>query len=229
MSEAVILDGAHQESIQLAIVARWRLSYEALAAMFRAEAHFKVAYTTTRVETVAIVSQHRHLNAMLMEAHFIRSRVGPQPTFASTQLGNFPIVVLDDELHFGRLASVLAERRGGYFTKNSTSSELSAGIRRMVGGERAFGADVEPHIQETADGWQLRTTASGSSLSQLTPREIEVLRLIALGHSITECAEILQLSPNTIDNHKSRTMKKLGVHKSLELARIAIREGLIEN
>lgn len=61
----------------------------------------------------------------------------------------------------------------------------------------------------------------------MTPREIEVLKLVALGHSVKDCAELLDLAPSTVDNHKARLMKKLGVHKALDLTRLAIREGLV--
>jgi DNA-binding NarL/FixJ family response regulator len=53
------------------------------------------------------------------------------------------------------------------------------------------------------------------------------MRLIALGRSVRDCAHILELAQSTVDNHKSRLMKKLGLRKSQDLTRLAIREGLI--
>jgi len=58
-------------------------------------------------------------------------------------------------------------------------------------------------------------------------RELEVLRLIAAGHSVKECAKLLGRSTSTIDNHKARLMKKLNCHRLVELTRLAIREGLV--
>jgi len=66
-----------------------------------------------------------------------------------------------------------------------------------------------------------------SPLAQLTRRELQVLRLVAQGHSVRQCAEILSRSESTIDNHKARIMKKLGMHRAVELTRFAIREGLV--
>ena len=54
-----------------------------------------------------------------------------------------------------------------------------------------------------------------------------MLRLIALGRSVRDCAHILDLARSTVDNHKSRLMKKLGLRKSQDLTRLAIREGRI--
>ena len=51
--------------------------------------------------------------------------------------------------------------------------------------------------------------------------------LIAMGYSVRECAKQMHLAASTIDNHKSRLMKKLRIHKSTELTHIAIRDGLI--
>ncbi|GAB4142116.1 MAG: hypothetical protein Tsb009_12220 [Planctomycetaceae bacterium] len=65
-------------------------------------------------------------------------------------------------------------------------------------------------------------------LSRLTSRQIDVLKLIALGHTTKEIASQLQLSVKSIDSHKYRLMKKLGIHDRVHLCRYAIRQGLIE-
>jgi DNA-binding CsgD family transcriptional regulator/nucleotide-binding universal stress UspA family protein len=61
----------------------------------------------------------------------------------------------------------------------------------------------------------------------LTAREAEVLVYLAQGLTVKECARVLRLSPSTIDNHKSRMMRKLNLHRMVDLARIAVREGLL--
>lgn len=60
-------------------------------------------------------------------------------------------------------------------------------------------------------------------LNNLTPRHREVLQLISLGCSVGEIAKILQLSPSTVDNHRSAIMRRLQVEKSTLLVRIAIK------
>ena len=59
--------------------------------------------------------------------------------------------------------------------------------------------------------------------TQLTKREIEVVRLVSLGCTVAEAAAVLKLAPSTVDNHKSRAMGKLGTDKMALLTRIAIR------
>ncbi|HEY5313151.1 MAG TPA: LuxR C-terminal-related transcriptional regulator, partial [Pirellulales bacterium] len=65
-----------------------------------------------------------------------------------------------------------------------------------------------------------------ASLGQLTRREFDVLLHIAQGYTVKQCAEALGISPSTADNHKSRLMRKLRVHKTVDLARLALRCGL---
>ena len=60
-------------------------------------------------------------------------------------------------------------------------------------------------------------------IDALTPRQREIVRLISLGCTIEEIALILDLSPSTVDNHKSRAMKTLGTDKSVLIARLAIK------
>ena len=60
-------------------------------------------------------------------------------------------------------------------------------------------------------------------VAKLTPRHRQVVRLVSLGCTINEIAEILDLSPNTIDNHRLRAMKILGVDRATVLTRVAIK------
>jgi len=62
----------------------------------------------------------------------------------------------------------------------------------------------------------------------LTPRELDMLRVLALGHSLRTACNLLNVSYKTGDKHKSNVMKKLGIHDRVKLARYAIREGLVD-
>jgi DNA-binding NarL/FixJ family response regulator len=65
-------------------------------------------------------------------------------------------------------------------------------------------------------------------VNALSKRETEILTLLAEGFSVRNCAAILGLSASTVDNHKSSMMKKLMVHKSADLVRLAVRNGLVD-
>lgn len=67
----------------------------------------------------------------------------------------------------------------------------------------------------------------GSSADGLSARELKVLRLIALGHTSAEVAGKLHLSPRTVETHRARINRKLGLTKRAELVRYALRRGLL--
>src|SRR4051794_20145004 len=62
----------------------------------------------------------------------------------------------------------------------------------------------------------------------LTPRELEIVKLIAEGHTSEEIAEMLFISKKTVDRHRANVLEKLGMRNRVELTRYAIRRGLVE-
>jgi DNA-binding NarL/FixJ family response regulator len=62
----------------------------------------------------------------------------------------------------------------------------------------------------------------------LTPRELEIVKLIAEANSTKEIAELLVISPKTVERHRSNILEKLGMRDRVELTRYAIRRGLVE-
>jgi two-component system response regulator NreC len=112
----------------------------------------------------------------------------------------------------------LSAGASGYVTKDYTDSELPQAIRAVVRGEQY----VSPHVAARME--ELHRALTGSAL---TPREIEVLRLIALGHTSVEIARKLRLSPRTVETHRAHIHKKLGLATRAQLVGYALRRGLI--
>ena len=220
-------DNPQSVTIRLVVVTRHRLDGDALAALFHAHADFRVLCTTTSIKVASVVARHRQPDVVLLDAGLISHQDDQSVDALMEQLGEIPVLLLDDDVNNGRLASILNTPRVGYLTRSAPFSELAMGIHRLVRGERVFDPAAKSRLHQTSHGWQFRRDENGSHLSLLTPREIEVLKLVALGHSVKDCAELLALAPSTVDNHKARLMKKLGVHKALDLTRLAIREGLV--
>jgi DNA-binding NarL/FixJ family response regulator len=71
-------------------------------------------------------------------------------------------------------------------------------------------------------------TQPGDALGALTPRQREVLQLVAEGQSAKQIAATLGISPRTVEFHKYQAMELLGLHTSAELVHFAIRHGLVE-
>jgi len=104
----------------------------------------------------------------------------------------------------------------GYILKNAMNLELGPAVRRVAGGETFF----DPQVEQPS-------SLKGERSSGLTPRELEVLRLIVDGKSNKDIAVILNLSANTIAVHRANIMNTLGIHKTAELVVYAIRSGLV--
>lgn len=111
----------------------------------------------------------------------------------------------------------------GYVLKGSPSSELLDAIRAVVAGQIFFGAQVDPPGFET--GSLLR---SKTPLSQLSTRELEILKMVVSGMTSAAIASTLALSPKTVDTYRSRLMTKLEIRDLPSLVRFSIQWGLID-
>jgi DNA-binding NarL/FixJ family response regulator len=109
----------------------------------------------------------------------------------------------------------------GYVLKHSAGEELITAIREVLQG-RIY---LTPLI--TRDVITTLTEPTPKPPAKLTPRQREVLRLIAEGRRMKEIAAILQLSTRTVETHKYEMMRTLGVESTAELVRYAIQIGLV--
>jgi len=138
------------------------------------------------------------------------------------------LLVLDDRLHEIRLAAALKMPATSYFTRQIDATSLQDAIIKIVShGQRLFDPKLASRVRRTRRGLRLDSPEDKPSIAHLSVRETEVMRLLAEGKSVRDCALVLQLSESTIDNHKSRLMKKLRLHKVSQLTRRAIRDGLV--
>ena len=111
----------------------------------------------------------------------------------------------------------------GYLTKESAPAELVQALRNIAGG----GAYVTSEVAQQLALGAMPGSAVASHES-LSPREFEVIRLLAAGLSVTETAARLSVSVKTVSTHKANMMQKLSLHNQSELVRYAIRHGLAD-
>ncbi|MEY2595901.1 MAG: hypothetical protein RI965_1173 [Bacteroidota bacterium] len=102
----------------------------------------------------------------------------------------------------------------GYVTKNSSKLEMYEAIRTVMKGEKFICAEIQRNITN-----QLLVEDDDNKLSKLTEREIEIIKLIKNGSTNKEIAETLFLSPRTVETHRARILKKLGLKNSLTLVK----------
>jgi DNA-binding NarL/FixJ family response regulator len=111
----------------------------------------------------------------------------------------------------------------GYLLKDGAASELLAGIRALKAGKGFFGAQATRALAEAYRSDAMPDDPYG----RLTDREREVFQLVIEGKTNAQIAELLYISPKTVDNHRTRLMEKLGVHSTAELVRYAARHKLL--
>lgn len=141
----------------------------------------------------------------------------------SPHINILALTVYDNEEYFFQMLSAGAS---GYLPKKAATEELVQAIRAVHQGA----AFLYPTVAKKLIGEYLRRVDSGEELASydgLTPREKEVLKLIAEGFTNQEIANQLYLSKKTIETHKENIMNKLNMHNRVELVKYAIRKGLI--
>lgn len=148
-------------------------------------------------------------------------------TRIAERLAGMRLVLLDDTLDFVRAAFAVEHGLAGYLTKDQPLAELQAALATVCRGERAFAPRVQERLIFHGSRLELAHGEKSANYTPLTTRETQVLILIAKGHSVREVAAAMGLSHSTVDNHKSRLMAKLNIHKAVELAHYALRQGLI--
>jgi DNA-binding NarL/FixJ family response regulator len=117
----------------------------------------------------------------------------------------------------------------GYLLKTDGERHIVAAVETLMKRQPYFSAQ----ISETVLGGFLRSsrqavTAEGGSVPRLTPREREIIQLLAQGHRNKKIAEELGISVKTVETHRTTVMRKLGVSSVVDLVRYAVRNHLIE-
>lgn len=143
-----------------------------------------------------------------------------------TRVSKAKIVFLSGFMLDRHIEEALNLGAAGYLTKSERPEHVVAAIREVAAGGTAFSREVQDRMVVEGNGVRLKN-GRGSRVSTLSPRELEVLRYIAGGMSKKEVAGVMHISVKTVDNHTTSLMAKLDLHDRVEVARFAIREGIV--
>jgi DNA-binding NarL/FixJ family response regulator len=123
------------------------------------------------------------------------------------------------------LFEALKAGASGYVLKSGADDDIVEACRAAMRGHSfLYPSAVHTLVRDFIE----RADERGRGFDLLTPRELEVLKLIAEGHTSKEIAAMLVISIRTVDRHRTNMLKKLGMGDRVELTRYAIRRGLIE-
>ena len=132
------------------------------------------------------------------------------------------VIVISNAADLSHLNLALKAGINGYLTKNVSARELASAVKSAKNGERAFSKSVSKLIV----GKYTDFTKKGSSPAKtITKREKEIMNLIVDGYTSAEIAEMLFISPRTVETHRSNLMQKLKIKNTAGLVRYALEEG----
>jgi len=117
----------------------------------------------------------------------------------------------------------------GYVVKESATEKLLQGISAVLRGDYFMDTSVSQQVVKKLAGLvKKEVKLTDAAYDTLTPREQEIMVLVAEGLSTNDIAERLFISPKTVENHRSNIMQKLDLHSTIELVRYAAKLGLID-
>lgn len=138
------------------------------------------------------------------------------------------VLVLSAYVRDRYIDSAIQAGAAGYISKADKPQTIVDAIKLVSTGEKFYSPEALQRVRDDRAVPAVNGIVTTSRLHMLTPREQQILRLIGRGQSRTEIARSIHRSPKTIDAHRASIMEKLGIHDRVELARYAIREGLVE-
>jgi len=136
---------------------------------------------------------------------------------------NLPVLMLSIHPEEFYATRVLRANASGYLTKRSAPSELVTAIRTVAQGRKYITASLAEKLADSFDG------VNQPPHQKLSDREYQVLIELARGNTISEIAENLNLSVNTISTYRSRILEKMNLNNTAELIHYAIRNKLVDS
>jgi DNA-binding NarL/FixJ family response regulator len=137
------------------------------------------------------------------------------------------VIILSMHANEEYVLQALRAGAAGYLIKDAGLAELELAVRSVARGETYLSPAVSRHV--IAD-YVRRTTGEPAALlpgETLTPRQREVLQLIAEGHTVKEIGRLLGVSEKTVETHRMQLMERLNIHDVAGLVRYAVRIGLV--
>jgi len=139
------------------------------------------------------------------------------------QAPNVRVIILSMHADEEYVWQALRAGAGGYLLKEASMAELELAIKAATRGETY----LSPAVSKQVADYVRRTGGTAGALELLTPRQREILQLIAEGHSTKKIAHTLQVSVKTVETHRAQLMERLGIYDVAGLVRFAIRVGLV--
>ncbi len=210
--------------IKVVVAEDHALVRQGIGMLLSANGNFKlVGETALGSEVEALVLQHRPdvllLDLALGDSSGIEVARKVKRAVPSTR-----ILVVTGNVYPGSVTNAFAAGADGFVLKHEQGDELLDAIHAVLAGRRYVSPQVAKAMSVSAN----RTPEGPETSQTLTPREQQIVRLIAKGGSNQEIADALHISVLTARKHRQNVMIKLGLHNGAEIAAYAMKSGLAE-
>lgn len=201
-----------------------KLFRQALKSLLEDEVDIGVVGETGNAGEAPRLVEELQPHVVLMEA----GMPGPNPLDAARQITRqrpttkvLFLSLFEDE---DALFECMQAGAAGFLSRDSSPEDLVGAIRQIAKGGKYL---TEPALSRFLDGWRVRKSDDGDPASLLTAREREVIKLLAEGNSVKECADVLNVSAKTVEAHKFNLMRKLDIHNKAQLVRYAYQKKIV--
>ncbi|MBI3330371.1 MAG: response regulator transcription factor [Nitrospinae bacterium] len=134
------------------------------------------------------------------------------------------VIILSMHLNEEYVLRALHAGAAGYLLKDAGTAELELALKAVAGGDTYLSPPVSKRV---ISSYVRRVERLVDPLERLTPRQREILQLIAEGHTAKNIAQLLNVSQNTVETHRAQLMERLDIHDVAGLVRYAMRRGLV--
>ncbi|MBX2816552.1 MAG: response regulator transcription factor [Saprospiraceae bacterium] len=178
----------------------------------------------TGLEALAYLQDHE-IDVLLLDINMPQLNGIETAKRVSKEFPSVHILALSMYNKASFIQQMLKNGAKGYILKNTGRDQLIEAIRTVASGQQYLGQSVSQTLMNNLLSGQ---DQSMSFIPEITPREKEVLHLIAKEHTTTEMSAALGISLNTVETHRKNLLSKFGVRNSVGLVRAAMAKGLLD-
>lgn len=214
--------------IRVIIVDDHRLLREGLSAMLKDIEHIHVVGSAESGEEAVNLAQSKVPDIILMDI-MMKGMSGIEATrWIKEQNPEIKVIIVSQEVNQGLIGEGVKSGIEGYLPKDVDKQTLVDAINKVNAGEKFFSDSIQKIIFESYLQQESGDKKSAPKNTELTKRELEVLKEVATGKTNQEVADTLFISIKTVETHKSHILDKLGLKNTAELVKYAIKNQIIE-
>lgn len=216
------------EAIQILLVDANVLFRCGIARLLESQPDLEVVGEVDDAANALAVARDLQPDIMLLDIEWNESEGATITRMIKRQFPGMRLVVLTAEIHPDELLACVLAGADGYLLKNITPDELFDRIRGLVRGEAAISLTTAALLMQRLSVSNCTLCLRASPSPDLTPRECEVLDLVARGMTNKRIGSVLQISEHTVRNHLCSIYQKLNLKNRLQVAVYSVTHGLVD-